>query len=233
MELTGLLGECGGLALAIFRHSDHTNVIVDTRFQSVDSIMTTRWQNHVFKDGYTLAGCHNRDPVTSDGCGVERWPAEADAGVAHLLEAEVRQLWDFCAGGGRIGGKGGEERKREDNRSTKQTRGKGRKKGKWLDTRARKRKPTDKKTRAVVKASNENCILPVGWDIQRITPMEALMQGCLSWYIYYFTVRFKLLFNEVSPLKILNIYTGNTALVCKQFWYCFTSAAGSKLEQWC
>ncbi len=72
MELTGLLGECGGLALAIFRHSDHTNVIVDTRFQSVDSIMTTRWQNHVFKDGYTLAGCHNRDPVTSDGCGVER-----------------------------------------------------------------------------------------------------------------------------------------------------------------
>lgn len=234
MDLTGLLGDCGGLALAILRHSDHTNVIVDTRFQSVNSIMTSRWQNHVFKDGYTLAGCHYRDPVTSDGCGVERWPAEADAGVAHVLEGEVRQLRDFCVGGGRIGGRGcrGEERKREDNRSTKQTRGKGRMKGKGLDTRARQRKPTDKKTGAVVKASNENCPLPVGWDIQHITPMEELMQGCFSWYI--------LLSSEVStviqwsvPIENSYIYTGNTALVCKQSWYCFTSAAGSKLEQWC
>lgn len=101
MDLTGLLSDCGGLALAILRHSDHTNLIIDTRFQPVDSILTSRWHNHVFKDGHTLAGCHHSDPVTSDGCGVERRPAEADTGVAHIPEAEVRQLWDVWVGGER------------------------------------------------------------------------------------------------------------------------------------
>lgn len=95
MNLTGLLSESGGLALAILRNGDHTNVVVDTRLQSIDSILTGRRHYHVFKDGYTLAGCHHSDPVTSDGCGVERCPEKTDGGVAHVLEGEVRQLWDI------------------------------------------------------------------------------------------------------------------------------------------
>lgn len=72
MDLTGLLSEGGGLALPILRHSDNTDVIVDTRLQSIDSVITSHWQNEVLKDGYALARCHHRDPVTGDGCGVER-----------------------------------------------------------------------------------------------------------------------------------------------------------------
>lgn len=98
LRLTGLLGERGGFALAVLRHSDHTDVIVDARLQSVDGIMTSRWQNQVFKDGHALPGSHHRDPVTGDGCGVERWPAETDGGVFHILKTEVCQLWYFCAG---------------------------------------------------------------------------------------------------------------------------------------
>lgn len=105
MDLTGLLSEGGGLALAVLRHSDHTDVVVDTRLQSVDSVLTSRGQNKVLKDGYALARCHHRDPVTGDGCGVERWPAETDGGVAHVLEGEVRQLWDIWVCGEKIGGK--------------------------------------------------------------------------------------------------------------------------------
>lgn len=71
-DLTGLLGECGGLAFAILRHSDDTNVVVDARLQPVDRIVAGRRQNYVFKDWYALSGCHHRDPVSSDGCGVER-----------------------------------------------------------------------------------------------------------------------------------------------------------------
>ena len=67
-----MLSERGGFALAILRHSGHTNVIVDARFQSMHSIMTSCWQHRVYKDGQALAGCHHRDLVTSDGCGVER-----------------------------------------------------------------------------------------------------------------------------------------------------------------
>lgn len=72
MELTGLLGDRGAFALAVFRHSGHTKVIVDARFQSVDSIMTSCWQHQVFKDGHALSGCHYSDLITGDGCGVER-----------------------------------------------------------------------------------------------------------------------------------------------------------------
>lgn len=95
VNLTGVLSDCGGLALAILRHGDHADVVVDAGFQSVDSVMASCWQNRVFEDGYGLTGCHHRDPVTGDGRGVEWRPAETDSGVAHVLEGEVRQLWNF------------------------------------------------------------------------------------------------------------------------------------------
>lgn len=69
--LTGLLGERGGLALAILRHSDHADVVVDARFQSVDCIMTSGWQDKLFRDGDALASGNHYDLVTSNGCGVE------------------------------------------------------------------------------------------------------------------------------------------------------------------
>lgn len=72
MDLTGLLCDCGGLALAILRDRGHADVVADAGLQSVNGVLTGRRQNHVLKDGYALAGCHHRDPVTSDGCGVER-----------------------------------------------------------------------------------------------------------------------------------------------------------------
>lgn len=72
MALTGLLSDGGWLALAIFRHSDHTDVIVNTRLQSIHSVFTSGWQNKVLKEWYTVP-CHDhRDLVTGDGCGVER-----------------------------------------------------------------------------------------------------------------------------------------------------------------
>lgn len=72
MDLTGLLSVGDGLALPILRQRDNTDVIVDTRLQSIDSVITNCWQNKVLEDGYALACCHHRDPVTGDGCGVER-----------------------------------------------------------------------------------------------------------------------------------------------------------------
>lgn len=86
MSLTSLLSDRGGLALAILRHSDHADVVVDTGLKSVNGVLASCWQDKVLKDGHALARCRNRDPVTSDGCGVERWPGETDAGVAHVLE---------------------------------------------------------------------------------------------------------------------------------------------------
>lgn len=121
MDLTGLLSECGGFTLAILRHSDHTNVVVDTRLQSIDGVMTSRWHHQVLKDGHALTGCHHCDPVTSDGCGVERRPAETDSGVAHLLKAEVRQLWHFWIGGERVWGRGQKRQERNTKPEERQT----------------------------------------------------------------------------------------------------------------
>lgn len=70
MDLTGLLSEGGGFTFAILRHCDHTNVIVDARLQSIDSVFASAWHHHVLKDGHALASCHHSDPVASDGCGV-------------------------------------------------------------------------------------------------------------------------------------------------------------------
>lgn len=171
MDLTGLLCDCGGLALAILRDRGHADVVADAGLQSVNGVLTGRRQNHVLKDGYALAGCHHRDPVTSDGCGVERWPAEADGGVAHALEAEVRQLWDVWVE--RIGRGMGCRGEMEGSENTKQTRRRG----------GKTEKPVDKNTEVVVRVSNRNCQLPVGRDVQHTTPMEEQMQGFLSWYI--------------------------------------------------
>lgn len=144
-DLTGLLSECGRLALAVLRHSDHTNVIVDARLQPVDRILASRRQNHVFKDGHALAGRHHRDPVTGDGCGVERRPAETDAGVAHVFEGDVLQLWDIFVGGER---KGREKTTETPNEREEKVEGKG-----WGCTRG----PERGKIGAVVKASGVFC----------------------------------------------------------------------------
>lgn len=61
----------------------------------------------------------------------------------------------------------------EGSENTKQTRRRG----------GKTEKPADKNTEVVVRVSNRNCQLPVGRDVQHITPMEEQMQGCLSWYI--------------------------------------------------
>lgn len=117
VDLTGLLGERGGFALAALRHGDHADVVVDAGLQSVDRVMAGGRMHHVLKDGHALAGGHHRDPVAGDGRGAVRRPAQTDGGVAHVLEAEVRQLWDFWRWGRRE-----EEGKREESRDI-QTRG--------------------------------------------------------------------------------------------------------------
>lgn len=170
--LAGVLSDDDGFALAVLRHSDHADVIVDARLQSVDSILTSRWQNNVFEDGHALAGRYHHDPVTGDGCGVERRPEEANGGVAHVLKCEVCQLWDFWVGG--------RERKREDNRNTKQTRGKGG--GGWTWGPGRGRQRTKRKKQWLTQAF-KNDVLPLGCNIRHIRPMEDMMLSCLSWYI--------------------------------------------------
>lgn len=103
-NLTGLLSNGGGLALAILCHGNHTDVIIDTRLQPIDGVMASCRKDKVLKDGYTLACSHHRDPVTGDGCGVDWRPAETDGGVTHILEGEVRQLRDIWLCGEEIGG---------------------------------------------------------------------------------------------------------------------------------
>lgn len=103
-NLTGLLSNGGGLALAILRHGNHTDVIIDTRLQPIDGVMASCRQDDVLKDGYALACSQHGDPVTGDGCGVDWWPAETDGGVTHILEREVRQLGDIWLCGEEIGG---------------------------------------------------------------------------------------------------------------------------------
>lgn len=73
--LTGLLGDGGGLTLAVFSHGNHSDVIVDARLQPINSVFTGGWQDKVLKNWYALARCHHRDPVAGDGGGVERGPA--------------------------------------------------------------------------------------------------------------------------------------------------------------
>lgn len=97
--LTGLLGDGGGLTLAVFRHRNHSDVVVDARLQPVDCVFTSVWQDKVLKNGYALPGCHHCDSVAGDGGGVEGWPAQTDARVVHVLEGDVRQLGDVWRGG--------------------------------------------------------------------------------------------------------------------------------------
>lgn len=181
--LTGLLSECGGFALAILRHGDDADVIVNARFQSVDCVMTRRGLHHVFKDGYTLASCNHGDPVASDGGGVDRCPAEADRGVAHILKAEVGQLWNFWMGGKRIwgegGGGGGRKKKTEMPKKTNKQRGKCGGQGWGLNQRKEK---TDTQE-AVVKLGNTNWTFSRVTHIQHVTLMEELML-CLLLLIY-------------------------------------------------
>lgn len=110
-DLTCLVSEGGGLALAVLRYGDHTNLIVDARLQSVNGVVTRTRRDRVLKNGEALSGGHHHDLVPGDGRGVERRPAETDAGVAHVLKAEVgqlRYLW--------ICGRNGENRKRRSRR---------------------------------------------------------------------------------------------------------------------
>lgn len=96
MGLTCLLSEGGGLALAVVRHRDHADVVVDARLQAVHGVLAGRGQDKVLEEGNALTSRCDRDLVACDGGGVERRPAEADAGVAHVLEGDVGHLWYFC-----------------------------------------------------------------------------------------------------------------------------------------
>lgn len=95
LGLTCLLGEGGGLALAVVRHRDHADVVVDAGLQAVQGVLAGRRQDKVLEDGHALAGRRHGDPVAGDGGGVEGQPAEADAGVAHVLEGDVAHLRHF------------------------------------------------------------------------------------------------------------------------------------------
>lgn len=141
-DLTGLLGDCGGLALAVLRHRDHADVIVDTGLQPLDGVLAGGCRDHVFEDGHALSGSDHRDAVTGDGRGVERRPAEADGGVAHVPEGEVGQLRDLWAGG-----RGSEEKENtgeETRRTTKETAGGGR----ALDTDGQQKRKEQRSGRA-------------------------------------------------------------------------------------
>lgn len=81
---------------------------------------------------------------------------ETDGGVAHVLEAEVRQLWDTWVGGEKIGGNRGRGRQKErDNKNSKQRRRKGRRKRTGLDTK-------EETNRSSGQGEQENSLLPVG-----------------------------------------------------------------------
>lgn len=114
--LTCLLSEGGGLALAVFRHGDHADVVVDARLQAVHGVLAGRGQDKVLGDGDALAHRRDGDLVARDGGGVEGRPPEADAGVAHVLEGDVGHLRHFY-GGERLVGKGwgGREEKKNGN----------------------------------------------------------------------------------------------------------------------
>lgn len=107
--LTCLLSEGGGLALAGVRHRDHADVVVDARLQAVHGVLAGRRLDKVLEEGNALAGRCDGDLVARDGGGVEGQPAEADAGVAHVLEGDVGHLRHFC-GRDRAVGRGDEKR---------------------------------------------------------------------------------------------------------------------------
>lgn len=114
--LTCLLGVGGGLALAVVRHRDHADVVVDAGLKAVHGVLAGSRLDKVLEDGHALTGRGDGDPVAGDGGGVEGRPAEADAGVAHILEGDVAHLRHFCGRERAVGR--GEAKKRGKNTQT-------------------------------------------------------------------------------------------------------------------
>lgn len=115
--LTCLLSEGSGFALAVVRHRDHADVVVDAGLQAVHGVLAGRRLDKVLEDGDALTGRRDGDPVAGDGGGVEGRPAEADAGVTHVLEGDVAHLRHFCGRERVVGeGRGKKERKKHQNK---------------------------------------------------------------------------------------------------------------------